>query len=381
MSLTAASLTQRKRRRPMPPEKAAALTAMNAKLELAARQWRATADVIDDALVLIDSSDKILRMNRAAATSLGGSSWSVWVGKSSVRLTKYPPWNDALKLGQTALLRNSVVTGRAYNAESGRTWQLWARPIPDPEHAAVLLIARDVTKFLELQDSVRRAETMAALGELTAGVAHEVRNPLFAISSLVEAWAQQPRRDPTPFVDALRREVTRVQNLMVELLEFGKPSSETFQPRRLGDAVNAAVRACEPEARAQSVRLVMSVRVDAEVAMLPRRLERVFVNLIQNAIQHSKPGDDVVIEIASAPDSGNQIIEVVVRDQGPGIAAADLPRLFTPFFSRRKGGFGLGLAISHRIIDEHNWRLTAANGHAGGAMMTVVVPLKADVHD
>ena len=132
----------------MPPEKAAALTAMNAKLELAARQWRATADVIDDALVLIDSSDKILRMNRAAAVSLGGSSWSVWVGKSSLRLTKYPPWNDALKLGETALQRNSVVTGRAYNAESGRTWQLWARPIPDPEHSAVLLIARDVTKFL-----------------------------------------------------------------------------------------------------------------------------------------------------------------------------------------------------------------------------------------
>jgi signal transduction histidine kinase len=202
-----------------------------------------------------------------------------------------------------------------------------------------------------------------------------VRNPLFAISSLVEAWAQQPQRDPTPFVDALRREVTRLQNLMVELLEFGKPSSETFQPRRLGDAVNAAVRACEPEARAQNVRLVTSVRVDAEVAMLPRRLERVFVNLIQNAIQHSKPDDEVVIEIAPAPDSRNQILEVAVRDQGPGIAPGDLPRLFTPFFSRRKGGFGLGLAISHRIIDEHNWRLIAANGATGGAVMTVVVPL------
>src|SRR5215475_7381560 len=121
MSISPNALEQRKRRQPMPPERAAALTALNAKLELAARQWRATADVIDDALVLIDSSDKILRMNRAAAASLGGSSWSVWVGKSSTRIAKYPPWNDALKLGQTALQRNSVVTGRAYNVESGRT--------------------------------------------------------------------------------------------------------------------------------------------------------------------------------------------------------------------------------------------------------------------
>src|SRR5215472_15230655 len=359
----------------MPPEKAAALTALNAKLELAARQWRATADVIDDALVLIDASDRILRMNRAAATSLGGSSWSVWVGKSSTRIAKYPPWNDALKLGQAALQRNSVVTGRAYNVESGRTWQLWARPLPDPEHAAVLLIARDVTRFLELQDSVRRAETMAALGELTAGVAHEVRNPLFAVSSLVEAWAQQPSRDPTPFVDALRREVTRLQTLMIELLEFGKPSSEPSQPGQLSTAVGGAVRACEPEAKARNVRLVVDVVADAEVAMFPRRLERVFVNLIQNAIQHSPAGGEVTIELSPSPEMRTPALQVVVRDQGPGIAAADLPRLFTPFFSRRGGGFGLGLAISRRIIDEHRWRVTAANGPSGGAVMTVIVPL------
>jgi signal transduction histidine kinase len=369
------ALTRRKKQRQIPAERAAELTALNAKLGLAARQWRATADAIDDALVLIDADNNVLRMNRAAAASLGGSSWAVWVGKPSARLAKYPPWNNALDLGHSARARNIVVTGRAHNVESGRTWQLWARPIPDPEHSAVLLIARDVTAFLELQDSVRRAETMAALGELTAGVAHEVRNPLFAVSSLVEAWAQQPKRDPTPFVDALRREVTRLQALMIELLEFGKPSSETSQPSYLSGAVNGAVRACEPQAKAQGVRLVVSAVADAEVAMFPRRLERVFVNLIQNAIQHSAAGSDVTIEISMAPDSANKALQVVVRDHGPGIAPADLPRLFTPFFSRRGGGFGLGLAISRRIIDEHHWRVTAANGPTGGAVMTVVVPL------
>ncbi len=365
----------RKRLRPLPVDKTAELITLNRQLELVARQWRATADAIDDALVLIDGNDRVIRMNRAAAQSLDGSTWSVWVGKPAARLSKYPPWDNALELGRTCLTRNKVVTGRAHNIESGRTWQLWARPLPDPEHTAVLLIARDVTAFLELQDSVRRAETMAALGELTAGVAHEVRNPLFAVSSLVEAWAQQPSRDPTPFVDALRREVTRLQALMIELLEFGKPSSEASQPGQLSAAVSGAVRACEPEAKARNVHLVMKILADAEVAMFPRRLERVFVNLIQNAIQHSPAAGEVTIEISTAPEAGPASLHVIVRDQGPGIAPADLPRLFTPFFSRRGGGFGLGLAISRRIIDEHRWRVTAANGPEVGAVMTVVVPM------
>ncbi|HUK32482.1 MAG TPA: ATP-binding protein [Vicinamibacterales bacterium] len=368
-------MPRRKRLRTLPAEKAAELITLNGQLGLVARHWRATADAIDDALVLIDSSDKVMRMNRAAAASLGGSTWSVWVGKPAVRLAKYPPWDHALELGRASIARKKIVTGHAHDAENGRTWQLWARPLPDPEQTAVLLIARDVTAFLELQDSVRRAETMAALGELTAGVAHEVRNPLFAVSSLVEAWAQQPSRDPTPFVEALRREVTRLQTLMIELLEFGKPSSEPSQPGPLSTAVGGAVRACEPEAKARNVQLVTQIHADAEVAMFPRRLERVFVNLIQNAIQHSPAGGVVTIEISPSPETRTHALQVAVRDQGPGIAEADLPRLFTPFFSRRGGGFGLGLAISRRIIDEHRWRVTAANGPSGGAVMTVVVPL------
>jgi PAS domain S-box-containing protein len=356
-------------------EREAELTWLNARLELAARQWRTTADAIDDALVLIDASDNIVRMNRAAAATLGGVSWSIWVGQPSAQLSKYPPWNEALELGRQALARDTVVTGRAHSTATGRTWELWARPLPDPGHSAVLLIARDVTAFLELQDTVRRAETMAALGALTAGFAHEVRNPLFAISSLVEAWAQQPRRDPTPFADALRREVTRLQTLMVNLLEFGRPSSEVFEPRQLSTTVHAAVRACLREAKVKGVRLVTSVLADAEVAMLPPRLERVFVNLIQNAIQHSPADSEVAIEVGMAPGFANQALQIVVRDQGPGISAEDLPRLFTPFFSRRVGGFGLGLAISQRIVDEHRGRVTATNGAAGGAVMTVIVPL------
>jgi len=353
----------------------AELVALNTKLTLAARQWRTTADAIDDALVLIDASNNVLRLNKAAAAWLGASSWSVWIGKPSARLAAYPPWADALQLGRTAVARKCVVSDRAYDAASGRTWQLWARPLPDPEQSSVLLVARDVTAFLALQDSVRRAETMAVLGELTAGVAHEVRNPLFAISSLAEAWAQRPRQDPTPYVDALRREVTRLQALMVDLLEFGKPSSDRFEPRLLSTAVQGAIRVCEPQAELRRVTLALRSLADGDVAMTPGRLERVFINLIQNAIQHAPSNTEVGVEISASTHARERALQVVVRDDGAGVDPNDLPRLFTPFFSRRAGGFGLGLAISQRIVDEHHGRIFAANRPTGGAEMTVVVPV------
>ena len=101
LALTGSSLSRRKRLRPLPAEKAAELITLNGQLGLVARQWRAAADAIDDALVLVDSDNQVMRMNRAAATSLGGSTWSVWVGKPATRLAKYPPWDHALELGRS----------------------------------------------------------------------------------------------------------------------------------------------------------------------------------------------------------------------------------------------------------------------------------------
>src|SRR5215467_3032304 len=121
LALTGSSLARRKRLRSLPADRAAELITLNGQLGLVARQWRAAADAIDDALVLIDSSDKVMRMNRAAAMSLGGSTWSVWVDKPAARLAKYPPWDHALELGRTCLARKRVVTGRAHDTDSGQT--------------------------------------------------------------------------------------------------------------------------------------------------------------------------------------------------------------------------------------------------------------------
>lgn len=347
------------------------LSALNVKLERAAHEWRATADTIDAALIVLEPTGAILRMNLAAAATLPDALPS-WLGRPSARLVEYQPWGAALALVGDAVSRQVVATDRVRD-QNNRTWDLWCRAMPDQPRAAVLILARDVTDLVELHESVRRSETMAQLGSIVSGVAHEVRNPLFAISSLVDAWAVQPHRDPTPFVEALRGEVGRLRTLMVDLLEYGRPAKWTRQAHGLHDVIGSAVRACALDAQARRVRIVTAAFEDVFVMMDPRRLERVFINLIENGVQHAPADSEVRIEVTAATDRTQ--VAIAIRDQGTGIAPEDLPRIFTPFFSRRTGGFGLGLAITERIVLEHQGKVSAANNPAGGAVMTVWLPV------
>jgi signal transduction histidine kinase len=352
-----------------------ALTALNARLEQAAVEWRMTVDTIDAAVLVLDPAGSIQRMNRVAADLLPGAPFS-WIGQPSQSLAPYPPWDSALGLAREAIARDAVAMARVAEPHGGGTWDLWCRaPRRADRRHSVVIVARDVTALVELQASVRRSETMASLGLVVAGVAHEVRNPLFAISSLVDAWSLRPAQPAPPhLIDALRREVQRLKTLMNELLEYGAVSTTEMAWHDLDDVVEEAIAACGHDSAARRLRMSSHVPADLPIWMDPRRLVRVFINLLQNAAQHAPEGSEITVSARPLPGVEDEV-EIEVRDHGPGFAAEDLPRVFTPFFSRRAGGFGLGLAICARIVSEHGGRLVAANHPDGGAVLRLVLPL------
>ena len=245
--------------------------------------------------------------------------------------------------------------------------------------ASALTNARLYEEQLQLRESLVLSEKMSAIGTVAAGVAHEARNPLFGISSTLDALESTfpARAELQPFIERLRQEVDRLGRLMSDLLQYGKPSVFERSSVALVDVLTRAIAHCEPmAARADVVVHADFYRVAIPNVLLEReRMVRVFQNLLENAIEHSGKGSAVRVSARVVHARGVPWVEVRVSDRGPGFSAADLPRVFEPFFTTRHRGTGLGLSIVERIVREHGGTVAAANGSEGGAVVTVRLPV------
>jgi signal transduction histidine kinase len=243
------------------------------------------------------------------------------------------------------------------------------------------LLAEEREAAVRLEETVRRKESISAMGSLVAGVAHEVRNPLFAISSTVDALEVRlgAQTAIARHLAALRGETQRMSRLMSELLDYGRPVSPRLVTEPLGGVLEEALQACAPLARLGDVTLESDRDLPALPVPMDRpRLVRVFRNLIENAIQHTPAGRPVVVTFRAEAWCGQRALRCSVRDSGPGFDPDDLKRVFEPFFSKRRGGTGLGLSIVQRIIQAHSGNVEAANHPEGGGVVSVWLPV-ADV--
>ena len=240
----------------------------------------------------------------------------------------------------------------------------------------IVVIEEARRETLAAHESLRRAEAMAEMGELVGGVAHEVRNPLMAISSglqtLAAAEPDAAARRADIF-DDLKTAVTRLTTLTRDLLVYGKPTDPDLRPDDAAAVVRSAAGACAPLATAAGVRIAVDAGDPVPPAVMDRtRLVQVFVNLITNAVQHSPAGAEVRVTVRQ--ERGGTQVECEVADSGPGFPDDLLPHLFHPFASRRPGGTGLGLAIVRRLVEQQHGKVAARNRPDGGAFVRVTLP-------
>ncbi|MEW6735439.1 MAG: PAS domain S-box protein [Acidobacteriota bacterium] len=353
---------------------------LQVEIQNAASVWRTTVDAIDSLILTVNAEGCILRMNRAAKELLKND-YKDNIGQLIETLGNEQPWQQAAECIRLTCKTRTRASCQVRDTGNGKTWEILANLMGESSDGdeLIIVVARDITQMVELQESLRRNETMSAMGALVAGVAHEVRNPLFGVSATLDAFEARfgMQEEYKRYINVLRGELDRMTELMRELLEYGKPPTLELSPGLLEEVVAQAVNSCTPLAERTGVKIVNNInREFVSFLMDRRRLLQVFQNLLENAIQHSPAGQTVIIDAEEISREGQICIECMVKDSGSGFRAEDLPKIFEPFFTRRRGGTGLGLSIVQRIMDEHGGKVLASNHPEGGAVMTVRFPLR-----
>ena len=248
---------------------------------------------------------------------------------------------------------------------------------PDRVGDLVLRVEQAVRKIQQQEGEVRRAERLAALGQLAAGVAHEIRNPLTAVQLLVQTARNDPAAgDLTPDDLALiDDELARIERSLKTFLDYARPPKLERTACDPAAVVRNALALVGGRAGHQGVEVRFAPSdapavLDADTGLL----RQVIVNLLLNALDEMPVGGS--LDVTVVPDADGSAVEVAVADTGPGIPADMLPRLFAPFATGKETGLGLGLVVSRRIVEGHGGTIRGCNRAAGGARFVVRLPTR-----
>ena len=232
--------------------------------------------------------------------------------------------------------------------------------------------------YRELQDSfeqVKRADRLSAIGQLSASLAHEIRNPLASIEGSVEvlrnASAAAELRDE--LLGIIWKETRRLNRLLSNLLDFARPRRPEFQHINPEQTVDAVISLVGPTAQQSGIRLRKEVLAPVPpIESDPEQLKQVVLNLTINAIQAMPNGGE--IELAVRRKDSNVVI--AVKDQGSGVASEDIEKIFDPFFTTKDSGTGLGLSVAHQIVTQHRGVITAERNPDRGMTFSIMLPIQ-----
>jgi signal transduction histidine kinase len=236
-------------------------------------------------------------------------------------------------------------------------------------------------ELLAAQAERVRSARLAAVGELAAGIAHETRNPLGAISHATETLQRSLdlRGEDAELLEIIRREAARLNEIVSDFLTFGRPRPLALQETDLGGLIKDVLLAIEQDERCHRA-MRFETTVDPalpRLALDPHHMSQVLWNLYLNAAQ-AMPGGGILrtrVALGRGPDGGEAVV-LEISDTGPGIPPEAERRLFEPFFTTKPDGTGLGLPIARRIVEEHGGTLTLGPGPAGGTLARIRLPLR-----
>jgi two-component system sensor histidine kinase AtoS len=239
-----------------------------------------------------------------------------------------------------------------------------------------LLLFKDVTERKYIERQLARSSRLALIGEMAAGMAHEIRNPLTVIRGFAQLLRGRGGRDVAECATVIMEEADRINRLLEDFLLLARPMRSVIRELNLADLLRSLCKSLEVEARKAGVRL--QLRIHSPLPAVPgdaRQLRQAFGNVITNAIQATPAGG--LVTVSANPSADRRYLEVTVADTGKGIPAELADRVFDPFFTTKEDGTGLGLAIANRVVHDHHGELKLESQPDRGTVLRVRLPVRA----
>ena len=322
-------------------------------------------------LLVTDNTGRIQRINRRAEEMIGAR-------QHQLRGRLLEDWlEDAGKLLDPSQLPCSVETelrtfdGRTVPVKLAGSLQVddAGRPL------GVIFILEDLERIRFLENKEQEREHLAAIGELAAGIAHEIRNPLFGISSVAQILKMEAttKDEHHPLMDAMMGEIERINRMVEELLFYGRPYSLNLSKVDLRAIWRSIILLASSEIETR--RLTVETEFCPETPFIiadAERLRQVFLNLLKNAIDATPPLGEIRVRLE--PHAEEKAVGIEVKDTGGGIASETLPKIFELFYSEKKGGSGLGLPICRKIVEGHGGRIEVESRPGEGSIFKIWLP-------
>ncbi|MFD1739809.1 PAS domain S-box protein [Bacillus salitolerans] len=241
------------------------------------------------------------------------------------------------------------------------------------DNPAVHIVIRDITEIKRTQEYISQSEKLSVVGELAAGIAHEIRNPLTSLRGFTQLLVHKDETTSNPYVPIMLSEIDRINTIVGELLLLAKPNQEDFRTVEITDLLHTVIILMNTQANLHNIEIKFACEKHSKSMIhgLENKLKQVFINLIKNAIEAMPSGGEIVIQLTQFHDH----ISIEIKDEGCGIPMDILSKVGQPFFTTKEKGTGLGLMVCKSIIESHQGTMRIKSYKNNGTTVILDFPI------
>ena len=344
---------------------------------------QAVFDGILDPLMMVDKDMRILVINAAGARYYGTEPEKILNRPCYQGMMKKESPCDGCRIPYSVMNERPVTFERKGLMNPERIERVVTYPVTKPSVGGRTIIRiSDITEEKKIQASLARADRLASLGQLSGGIAHEIRNPLEGIKLFVDILSDETRYERSEseqeIFNDINLNIRRINDIIKRVLTFARPDQASLETLNLNELVLETIKLFDTRLRKLNIKKKLSLeeslsRVNGDAVAL----QQVLVNLVSNAVDAMDRGGTLTIETFCSESSffkGRMVSGIKIKDTGPGIRPEEKDSIFNPFYTTKKTGTGLGLAISHQIVERHGGAVTFNSEPGQGALFVIELP-------